>query len=64
MILECPSSPYHYANLVAKICTPKCPAPLWGDKSSKTCVSVCPWNPGTYVSWKNPDTQECVVQCP
>jgi len=54
---NCPTSPYHYANLIAKICTPKCPSPLWGDKSTKTCVSSCPWNPMTYASWKNPDTQ-------
>lgn len=63
-ILDCPVNPYHYANLAAKKCTPKCPNPLWGDKSTKSCVSNCPWNPKTYVTWKNPDTQECVTTCP
>ena len=60
-ITNCPSNPYYYANLVSKECTLKCPSTLWGDKSTKRCLSDCPWSPGTYVSWKNPTTRECLT---
>lgn len=54
---SCPNAPYHFANLVSKVCVPRCPSSLWGDRSTKKCESECPWNPGSYVSWKNADTQ-------
>jgi len=54
---SCPSAPYHFANLVAKTCVTRCPSGLWGDRSIKKCSAQCTWNPGTYVSWKNADTQ-------
>ena len=55
-ISDCPNYPYYYANLISKECTTLCPSSsnLWGDNTTKLCVSDCPWNPGTYVSWKNP----------
>ena len=56
-ISDCPSSPFYFADLVAKVCKLRCDNSLWGDRSTKMCLSKCPWNPGTYVTWKNPDTQ-------
>lgn len=61
---DCPSAPYHFANLVSKICVTRCNYPLWGDRSTKKCEIECAWNPGAYVSYKNADIQECVTKCP
>lgn len=43
---------------------PSTPNPLYGDKTTKMCVSQCPWNPPYYVSYKEDHTRECLTVCP
>lgn len=61
---NCPTNPYTFADLLNKLCTTRCPSTYWGDTVTRNCLYDCPWNPLTYVSWKNPDTQTCVTVCP
>lgn len=63
LFVDCPTSPYMFADLTNKICTTRCD-PTWGDTVTRTCVTSCPWNPSTYVTWTNDDTRQCVTQCP
>lgn len=61
---NCPANPYYFANPVAKMCQLKCPNTLWGDRTTKMCLSSCPWSPPSHAYYKNPHTQECVQVCP
>jgi hypothetical protein len=61
-MIECPTSPYMFADLTNKVCTTRCSN--WGDTVTRLCVPSCPWNPDTYVTWANPDTRQCVTKCP
>lgn len=63
LILECPLSPYMFADLTNKVCTTRC-NPTWGDPVTRTCVVSCPWSPDTYVSYMNSDNRQCVTVCP
>ena len=62
LYLDCPKVPYMFADLVNKICTTRCTT--WGNKVTRLCVAECPWDTNNYVTYQNPDTNQCVNKCP
>lgn len=59
-ILQCPTVPDRYADLVLRVCVDMCNNTFYGEPIQRTCTQLCP--PPLYFSYE--PTRRCVQTCP